>query len=157
VSLDDTYTHSPAQEKFMITRETAINSHSGRIFYHVRLRNADGTAVRARVNGKCKLWKQEPERFQLPMKHGLRDCFYLSNHNRHEWLTYDPTEQERDRKRVQERRKTLLRQYGMTEDTPTYALRDRLLEDGKTPVEAAIFSGLRYEEQYGESAVSVMV
>lgn len=63
----------------MIYKETAVNARPGTIFYHVRLKNADGTPLRARVNGKCKTWKREPERFTLPMKHGLKQCFYIDS------------------------------------------------------------------------------
>lgn len=74
----------------MITKEQAIElgSQWGTVtLYHYRMRNRDGTALRARVNGKCKTWKREPERFQLPIKHGLRNCGYLADVNAHEWFT----------------------------------------------------------------------
>ena len=57
----------------------------GRILRHVTLRNADNTPVRARVNGKIKLWKRKPDDYLLPMKHGLRDCFYITSQNEHVW------------------------------------------------------------------------
>jgi len=34
-----------------------------------------------RVNGKIKTWKRDPERFQLPIKYGLKTCDYLTNEN----------------------------------------------------------------------------
>lgn len=45
--------------------------------YHKTLRNADGTPLRARVNGKVKTWKRDPDRVCVPMKHGLKECFYI--------------------------------------------------------------------------------
>jgi len=36
-----------------------------------------------KINGKIKLWKRSPERFQLPLKHGLYDYAYLTNENAH--------------------------------------------------------------------------
>jgi hypothetical protein len=57
-------------------------------FYHRYLRNADGTACRCRVNGKCRTWKTRPGEFRLPVKHGLRDCFYITESNT-DWLTED--------------------------------------------------------------------
>ncbi|MFA7254455.1 MAG: hypothetical protein WC107_07975 [Patescibacteria group bacterium] len=36
-----------------------------------------------RANGKLKTWKRNPERFQLPIKHGLRTYTYLTNENAH--------------------------------------------------------------------------
>lgn len=69
----------------MITRELAMTLGYHTVLYHRRLKNADGTSLRCRVNGKCKVWKSFPGRFQLPVKHGLRDCFYITNDNAHEW------------------------------------------------------------------------
>ena len=71
----------------MITKEIAVNAASGTIFYHKTLKNADGTPLRARVNGKCKTLKRTPNYFRLPMKHGLRDCFYIDNGNAHDFTT----------------------------------------------------------------------
>jgi hypothetical protein len=77
----------------MITREQAITlGQAGGTLYHYLARNADKTAVRVRVNGKCKVWKRDPNRFQLPVKHGLKRCFYIDPTNAHEWFTFDPTE-----------------------------------------------------------------
>lgn len=39
--------------------------------------------IKWRVNGKIKTWKREPERFQLPIKHGLYSYAYLTNENAH--------------------------------------------------------------------------
>ena len=62
----------------MITKEIAVNATLGTIFYHKTLKNADGSPLRGRVNGKCKTWKTRPDDFRLPMKHGLYDYFYIS-------------------------------------------------------------------------------
>lgn len=76
----------------MITKEQAVMfGHTGKTLYHYRMRNADKTALRVRVNGYCKTWKRSPERFRLPIKHGLRDCSYITEQDAHEWFTFDPT------------------------------------------------------------------
>jgi len=59
--------------------------------YHRRLRNADGTALRARVNGKAKTWKTRPDEWYLSLKYGLRDCFKIGPHDAHEWTTVEPS------------------------------------------------------------------
>ena len=59
--------------------------------YHVEARNADGSALRARVNGNICLWKANPGRIRIPMKHGLNATFQLTEANLHEWLITDPT------------------------------------------------------------------
>lgn len=61
----------------MITKLQA-ETHRGE-FWHMTLKNADGTPIRCRVNGKCKTWKRTPNLFKLPVKHGMRDSFYITN------------------------------------------------------------------------------
>ena len=53
--------------------------------HHITQKNADGTPLRCRVNGKCKTWKTRPSEFQLPVKYGLKTCFYITHENAHEW------------------------------------------------------------------------
>ena len=47
-------------------------------FWHRRIFNSDGTPARCRPNGKIKLWKTRPSDFSLPVKYGLKTCFYLN-------------------------------------------------------------------------------
>ena len=53
----------------------------GDIVHHSEVKNADGTPARGRCNGKVKTWKRDPSRVQVPMKHGLYDCFYITEQN----------------------------------------------------------------------------
>lgn len=73
----------------MITKDTAVElGNTGKTLYHKKMRNADGTPVRCRVNGRCKTWKTRPEEFRLPVKHGLKTCFYITDcSGAHEWTT----------------------------------------------------------------------
>ncbi len=73
----------------MITKRDA---ETARHFFHLTARNADGTAVRCRANGRCKTWKTRPDDYRLPVKYGLRSCFYLTPSNADEWSTADPTD-----------------------------------------------------------------
>lgn len=66
----------------MITKEQAMTR---REFWHLTYRNADGTPLRVRANGKCKTWKTRPEEFKLPVKHGLRDYLYIEHNSAHAW------------------------------------------------------------------------
>lgn len=70
----------------MITREIAMTLTYGTL-HHVSAKNADGTPVRCRVNGKCKTWKTRPNDFRLPVKYGLKRCFYITPSNAAEWVT----------------------------------------------------------------------
>lgn len=75
-----------------MTKTDAVNSTYRQVFYHVTERNADGSAVRARVNGRCKTWVTRPTEFRLPVKYGLRHCFYITQENMGAWALTDPTE-----------------------------------------------------------------
>ena len=52
---------------------------------HATAKNADGTPARCRVNGTCQTWKTRPADFKLPVKHGLRECFYITPANAADW------------------------------------------------------------------------
>lgn len=54
-------------------------------FWHRTARNADGSPVRARANGRVKTWKTRPAEFRLPVKYGLRECFYITPENAYQW------------------------------------------------------------------------
>jgi hypothetical protein len=43
----------------------------GQTIYHKTHKNADGTAQRWRVSGKVQIWKKDPSRIRVPVKHGL--------------------------------------------------------------------------------------
>lgn len=69
----------------MITKEIAVNLKYRNILHHKSLKNADGSPLRCRVNGKCKTWVTRPTDFRLPVKYGMYDCFYIDSNNCHEW------------------------------------------------------------------------
>lgn len=104
----------------MITKQDAMTC---QMFYHVTLRNSDGSALRARRNGKTKIWKRSPERFQVPVKYGLRECFYITEDSAYEWLTYDRVQ------RALERKDNCCR-VGLPDDVPDGVLRDAMLDAG---------------------------
>lgn len=104
----------------MITKEQAMTLG---MFYHVTARNADGTAVRCRANGRCKTWKTRPDDFRLPVKYGLKRCFYLTPRNADEWLPYDPSE-----KRRREEQEAM--SVGLSPGTPREVVMDKMEEQG---------------------------
>ena len=55
------------------------------VLKHKVLKNKDGSALRCRINGKIKTWKTRPGEFQVPVKHGLRDCFYINQNTISDW------------------------------------------------------------------------
>lgn len=70
----------------MVTKEIAVAAKHGDIFHHVSRTNSDGTPLRVRVSGKCKVWKTRPESFKLPIKHGLYANGYIDNSNAAYWV-----------------------------------------------------------------------
>ncbi len=68
-----------------MTRDEALTLRTGTVLHHKELRNADGSALRARVNGRPKTWITRPNEFRLPMKHGLRNCFYITERDAELW------------------------------------------------------------------------
>lgn len=69
----------------MITRSIALSTTYRQEFEHKRFKNSDGTPMRCRVNGRCQTWKTRPDDFKLPVKYGLKTCFYIDPINAHEW------------------------------------------------------------------------
>ena len=72
----------------MITKEIALTLKHGQILHHKTTKNADGTPMRVRVNGKVKTWKTRPDDFKIPVKYGLKTCGYVDNCdicNAYEW------------------------------------------------------------------------
>lgn len=53
--------------------ETALDSHV------LQARAPNGKWYDVRRNGRTKLWKREPDRFSIPVKCGLRDCWRIEN------------------------------------------------------------------------------
>lgn len=57
-------------------------------FYHRTATYRDGvTPIQVRRNGRTKRWKTRPKEFQIPVKYGLKECFYITQNNAHEWST----------------------------------------------------------------------
>lgn len=107
----------------MVTKEQAIAAGMwGQMFYHVRLRNKDGTAVRCRSIGRCKTWKTRPDDWRLPVKHGRRDSF-LTPANAADWDITDYVQEERDRA-------DLCAKLGLSNDVPDSVLHDAQVDAG---------------------------
>lgn len=115
-----------------LTRDIAMH-HTG-TFYHAWLKNADGTPLRCHVTGKCKTWKTRPDEYRLPVKHGLRDTFYLTPDLESEWQIT-----EEDYHYVL--RRMMCVRLGVSTLTPAYVLRDMALNAGVDEVEVDVMVG----------------
>ena len=71
----------------MITKAIATQLSYRDTLHHVSLTNADGSMLRCRINGKCQTWKTRPDDFRLPVKYGLKQCFYITPDNAKDWTT----------------------------------------------------------------------
>lgn len=69
----------------MLTKSQALSLRCGQILHHVTRKNADGTPMRVRVNGKVQTWARKPDAFKIPVKHGLYSYGYVDNDNAVEW------------------------------------------------------------------------
>lgn len=66
-----------------VNRENAMTANN---FEHVSMKNADGTPLRTRRNGKTQTWKRKPNEFRIPVKYGLYEYFNITHDNCHEWV-----------------------------------------------------------------------
>jgi len=41
---------------------------------HITFLSIDGTSRTAKVNGRVRTWKRDPNRVEVPVKYGLREC-----------------------------------------------------------------------------------
>jgi len=61
-----------------ITLQQAKALQFGDLIYSNHFTGADNqTPIKWRVNGQVKRWKRDPDRIQIPVKHGLYDHAYL--------------------------------------------------------------------------------
>lgn len=58
--------------------------------YHRFVRNADGTALRCRINGAVKTWATRPNDFRIPVKSALRGYGYITQQNGDGWCLREP-------------------------------------------------------------------
>jgi len=65
----------------ILTIEVAKSLKPGQILSMNNCQNSDGTCVRWRVNGVVQTWKTRPNEFKVPVKHGMYDYGYITQHN----------------------------------------------------------------------------
>lgn len=77
-----------------MTIEEAKNLKQGSRVYHTSLKNADGTAMRAKVLS-VKTWKTRPDQVLVSVKHGMYDYAKFNETQLDELTTIEP---EREKK-----------------------------------------------------------
>lgn len=72
-----------------MTRAEALALGYGDMLYHGVKRQGRGGAepLRVRVTGKVRTWKRDPERLEIPTKHGLRQNHTITEHELALWYT----------------------------------------------------------------------
>jgi hypothetical protein len=68
----------------------ALKLRHGQIVYTPGYYNADGTTQRWRVKGAVKTWVKSPGRFKVPIKHGMREYWYIDETNMHGFTLIEP-------------------------------------------------------------------
>lgn len=69
----------------MITKAQAMRAPAFTSTHVLSRARSNPQLIGVRANGKCKTWKTRPDDFQVPVKYGRRECFYITNRNAHEW------------------------------------------------------------------------
>lgn len=70
---------------------TPISAMAANDFWHRTMKYSGGkTPIHVRRNGRTATWKTRPGHFRIPVKYGLRDCFYIDHTNADEWSTVRP-------------------------------------------------------------------
>ena len=65
----------------MVSLAQAKKLRYNQTLYHVKNKNADGSAQRWRVSGKPKTWKRNKKRVSVPIKHGLYSNDHLDQYS----------------------------------------------------------------------------
>lgn len=65
------------------------------VLHHNTLRNSDGSCQRWWINGRMKIWKRQPNRFQIPVKRGLYEFNHITNENASHYHLEEDCEQAR--------------------------------------------------------------
>lgn len=69
----------------MITITEALSLKYRDILESTSAKDSRGNPVRCRVNGKVQTWATRPGCFKIPVKYGLKTCFYITEANASEW------------------------------------------------------------------------
>jgi hypothetical protein len=69
----------------MLTKEQAVTLPVGAVLFNTSKIGKDKRPVRVRVNGRCQTWKKVPDRWSLPVKYGLHNCFYVTPDSAEHW------------------------------------------------------------------------
>ena len=88
----------------MITVSQAKALRPGRHIYAKGKFNADGTAMRAKVNGRVQTWKTRPNEVKIPYKRGLYEYGYITQHDLADFTLTEPAPRRPSRKLTSKRR-----------------------------------------------------
>lgn len=75
----------------------------GQIMYAIGQYNADGTAMRAKVNGKVQTWKTRPDEVKIPYKRGMYEYGYIRENDLKNFSLTEPPARKPAKKLVRRR------------------------------------------------------
>lgn len=64
-----------------LTLEQAKALKYGDIVFYTKAKDSKGKFLHCKVNGKIKVWKRDPSRVSVPIKHGLYEYSYINERN----------------------------------------------------------------------------
>ncbi len=106
-------------------------------FYHRTKTYGDGvTPIQVRRNGRTKRWKTRPTEFQIPVKYGLKECFYITQANADDWSTLPLPQKGKAQPRKRKPRSSL----------PANMIPPAAAQPEATPVPSATLSPAQYAE-----------
>ena len=80
----------------MILKDQAKKLVFGDHLYNMTRMAYDGSPLKVKVNGACKIWKTRPDDFSIPVKYGLYEYSYVTQLNAEDWrLTEEPEKTKR--------------------------------------------------------------
>lgn len=77
-------------ESGAVNKMVCENARLGQDFWHRHQRHADGSPIRVQVSGKCLKWESKPNEFKLPVRYGLFQTLYITEHNATDFTTACP-------------------------------------------------------------------
>jgi hypothetical protein len=69
-------------------REEALTLSVGDTLYHGELRQAGGKMpLRVRLSGRVRTWKRDPNRIEIPVKHGMYESYTITERDLGKWFS----------------------------------------------------------------------
>ena len=75
-----------------VNKMVCENTRPGQDLWHRFQKHVDGSPIRVQVSGKCLTWEDRPDEYRLPVKYGLFQTLYITEHNAGDYTTVRPAD-----------------------------------------------------------------